>query len=94
MASLSTRYTVPLWYPDDGGFLVPAYLSNIYLVGFSNTVADLDNYSVSDFFEASRTVLGVGLRTRFRLSNLTFDLGIGIGFEPTRNEANPFVGNF
>ena len=89
--SLGTRYTIPLIYPDDGGFLLPLYISNIYLVGFSNTVADAsDGVSIN----RTRTIIGAGLRAQFRFSNLSLDIGIGIGYEPTRGNSNVFVGNF
>jgi hypothetical protein len=91
MLSFSTRYTIPITYVDDGGFLIPLYLSNIYLVAFSNTVTDP---TFSDMMEGARTVFGLGIRTRFRLSNLAFDLGIGVGYEPSRNKFNVFAGDF
>jgi len=87
----NTRYTIPVIYPDDGGLLLPAYLSNIYLVLFSQTVADLDR---SNLANASRTVYGAGIRSKFRLSNLRFDIGISIGWEPTRNEITTYFGSF
>ena len=89
--SLGTRYTIPLVFPDDGGFLLPLYLSNIYLVGFSSTVADASNNLT---FDNTRTVIGAGLRARFRLSNLSLDIGIGIGYEPSRGSTNIFIGDF
>lgn len=85
------RYTIPIIYPDDGGLLLPLYLSNIYLVLFSQTAADLDQ---SDSLSASRSVLGAGIRSRFRLSNLTFDIGIAIGWEPDTNNITYHFGNF
>lgn len=91
LLSFSTRYTVPLWYVDDGGFLLPFYLSNMYLVGFTNTVADP---STGDWYDGSRSVFGIGLRTRFRLSNLSLDIGIGYGYEPTRGNHQIFIGDF
>ncbi|MDX1638012.1 MAG: hypothetical protein R3281_08590 [Balneolaceae bacterium] len=94
MMSLSSRYTVPLLFPDRGGFLFPAYLSSIYLVGFSDTVTDLDQGGLDKFRASTRTVLGLGLRTQFRISNLSFDIGIAVGYEPSRNAFNTFVGNF
>ncbi|HMB96968.1 MAG TPA: hypothetical protein VKM36_00680, partial [Balneolaceae bacterium] len=87
----NTRYTIPIIYPDDGGLLLPAYLSNVYLVLFSQTVTDLDR---NNFAEASRTVYGAGIRSRFRLSNLRFDIGISFGWEPTRNEFTTYFGSF
>lgn len=86
---LDMRYTIPIIYPDDGGFLLPVYLSNIYMVLFSQTVADLNRVS-SD----TRTLFGAGVRTRFKLGNLQMDLGISIGWEPARNEVNYLIGNF
>ncbi|PKD42709.1 PD40 domain-containing protein [Rhodohalobacter barkolensis] len=86
-----TRYTIPIVYPDDGGLLLPVYLSNIYLVLFSQTVADLDQQNLVD---ASRSVYGAGIRSRFRLSNMAIDIGISIGWEPTRNEVTYYIGGF
>lgn len=88
---LNTRYTIPIIYPDDGGLLLPAYLSNIYLVLFSQTAADLNN---PDLMNSSRSVFGGGIRSRFRISNLTFDIGISVGWEPTRNDFTFHFGNF
>jgi hypothetical protein len=88
---LNTRYTIPVTYPDDGGLLLPLYLSNIYLVLFSQTAADLDN---ENLISGSRTVLGAGIRSRFRLSNLAFDIGISLGWEPTRNNVTWHVSGF
>lgn len=91
LVSFSSRYTIPLMHVDNGGFLLPLYLSNIYLVTFSDTVTDP---TLSDWREGSRTVFGIGLRTRFRLSNLAFDIGVGFGYEPTRGETEFFIGDF
>jgi hypothetical protein len=88
---LNSRYTIPLIYPDDGKLLVPVYLSNIYVVLFSQTVANMENGSMID---NTRTVLGAGLRSRFRLSNLAIDVGVSIGWEPARNEVTWNIGTF
>ncbi len=88
---INSRYTIPLTYPDDGGLLIPAYLSNIYLVLFTQTVSDLNN---PDLIEGSRSVFGAGIRSRFRLSNLAFDVGISLGWEPTRNNITWHAGSF
>lgn len=91
IVSLGTRYTIPLVFPDDGGLLLPLYISSVYLVGFSNTVVNAsDNITVDN----SRTVIGTGLRVRFKLSNLLLDIGVGIGYEPSRGNTNIFIGNF
>jgi len=94
MLRVSTRYTVPLLFPDDGGFLLPFYLSSVYLVGFTDTVLDLGNSGIGDLFTESRNVVGLGIRSRFRLSNFSLDLGLGIALEPRRNKWNLFVGDF
>ncbi len=91
LVSLSGRYTIPLVYPDEGGLLLPLYLSSIYLTGFSNTVLDP---GPGGGFNGSRTVIGGGLRLRFRISNLSLDIGAGIGWEPSRNKTHYFIGDF
>jgi len=91
LLSFNTRYTIPLKFVDNGGLLVPFYLSNIYVVAFSDTVTDP---TFDNLVSQSRTVFGLGIRARFRLSNLAFDLGIGFGYEPGRNNTQFFVGQF
>lgn len=91
---LSTRYTIPLAYPDDGGFLIPAYLSNLYVVLFSQTVGDLNSGPFSEIVNSSRTAIGAGIRTRVRLSNFSIDFGIGFGYEPSRNQWSFILGDF
>ncbi|WP_176719461.1 TolB-like translocation protein [Rhodohalobacter halophilus] len=91
VAIFNTRYTIPITYPDDGGLTVPVYLSNIYLVLFSQTVADLNQ---SDIYRATRAVYGAGIRSRFRISNLAFDIGLSLGWEPTRDEFTFHFGTF
>lgn len=88
---LSARYTVPLWFPDDGGLLLPLYLNNIYLVGFSDTATDPTQ---GNLLRTSRTMLGAGLRVQFRISNLAFDIGVGLGVEPSRNKIHYVIGDF
>ena len=91
LLSFDTRYTIPISYVDNGGFLLPLYLSNIYLVAYSDTVVDP---TMENWYEGSRSVFGLGLRARFRLSNLSFDIGIGYGYEPTRDNHHFFIGDF
>lgn len=91
MISVHARYTIPLLFADDGGFLLPFYLNNVYLVAFANSVTDP---TYADWYEQSRSVFGLGLRTRFRLSNLAFDIGVGYGYESTRKNHQFFIGNF
>jgi len=91
LLSFSTRYTIPITYVDNGGFLFPFYLSNIYLVAFTDTVTDP---TFNNWYKASRSVFGIGIRAQFRLSNLGFNIGVGYGYEPTRKSSEFFVGNF
>lgn len=91
LLSATARYSIPLVFADDGGFLLPFYLKNLYLVAFSNSVTDP---TFSDWYDQSRSVFGMELRTRFRISNLSFDVGIGYGFEPTRRNHQFFIGSF
>jgi hypothetical protein len=86
---LDTRYTIPLIYPDDGGLFLPVYLSNIYMVLFTQTVADLKRVGPS-----ARTLLGAGIRSKFKVGNLQFDIGISVGWEPSRNRVDYLIGSF
>jgi hypothetical protein len=88
LLSLSTRYTIPLVFADDGGFLLPFYLKNLYLVAFSNSVT---SPTTANWYEQSRSVFGLQLRTQFRISNLSFDIGVGYGYEPTRKNHQFFI---
>ena len=94
LLSLDTRYTIPLLYPDKQGFFVPAGVYNIYAVLFSDTIFNLNKSSVSEIFEARRSVLGIGLRTQFRLSIATFDIGVGISYDFWSDSSDYFVGSF
>ncbi len=91
---IDTRYTIPLTYPDDGGMLIPVYLSNIYLVGFTQTIGDIGGFDGDRFNRTARTIIGGGIRSRFRLSNLTFDMGVSIGWEPGTNNVSYLFGSF
>jgi hypothetical protein len=91
LISLNSRYTIPLVYPENGGLLLPLYLSSIYISAFTNTVADP---AAGSFLDSSRSVFGGGLRFRFRISNLALDIGVGIGVEPSRGNVHYFIGDF
>lgn len=94
LSTFESRYTIPLAYPDQGGLLVPAYLSSVYLVLYSQTVGNLNLTSFTDIVSSSRTAIGAGIRTRIRLSNFNVDLGIGFGYEPSRDQWSLLVGDF
>lgn len=94
LGRFSTRYTIPIAYPSDGGMLVPFYLQAIYLSGFSHTITNMEQNSVDDLLSASRSVFGGGIHFQFNIANLTFDLGFGVSYEPTRNKAKFVFGDF
>lgn len=87
----STRYTIPLFYPDNGGVTVPLYLSSIYLTTFTHTLTDMN---ANDLHASSRSIFGGGFHVQFKVSNLLFDLGVGIAYEPTRNNTQFIFGQF
>ena len=43
---------------------------------------------------SARTVLGAGLRSKFKIGNLQFDFGVSVGWEPARNRVDYLVGSF
>jgi hypothetical protein len=94
LGRFSTRYTIPISYPGEGGMLVPAYLRAIYLSAFSHTITNLEQDSLEELISASRSVFGAGLHFQFNIANLTFDFGFGVSFEPTRNNAKFVFGDF
>lgn len=79
-AILNQRYTIPLVYPDDGGVLLPFYLSNVYAELFAQTLADLDGFRDGGS-AAYQTLLGMGLRTRFRFGLIPVDFGVSVGVD-------------
>lgn len=91
LARFSTRYTIPILYPDTGFLTVPAYLSSVYLTAFSHTLTNMD---ASDLLQSSRSIFGAGFHVQFKVSNLLFDLGIGFAYEPTRNNTQFIFGEF
>jgi len=91
LARFSTRYTIPVAYPGDGGMLVPFYLQAIYISAFSHTISDLES---DNLLESSRSVFGAGLHFQFNIANITFDIGLGASYEPTRNNAKFVFGDF
>lgn len=91
LARFSSRYVIPLWYPDKGGLTVPFYLSSMYISAFSHSLTNLNG---GDLLKQSRTIAGVGLHFQFKVSNLNFELGFGVAFEPTRNQTQLIIGQF
>ncbi len=90
--NLHARYSLPLRYVDDGLITVPFFLDRIYLSLNANYVADLNRIDSDNFSTVGRAVYGAELRANVRFFNLPLDLGIGVGFEPTRSEWTVFGG--
>lgn len=78
VVSLSTRYTIPVWTPDNGGLLIPLYLQQVYINLFSNTAANLDS---PRFLQTSQSVFGAGIHFVTGLSNLRIDIGLELGYD-------------
>lgn len=94
LGRFSTRYTIPIAYPGDGGMLVPFYLQAIYISAFSHTITNMEQSGVDNLLAASRSVFGGGIHFQFNIANLTFDLGLGVSYEPTRNKTKFVFGDF
>ncbi len=88
---ISSRYTIPLAYPDNGGLLVPFYVSTIYLSLFSHTLFD---YEKTSPLKNSRALVGAGLQFRFKISNLPIDIGLGLTYDVSRGSSDIYIGSF
>lgn len=91
LAKISTRYALPVFYPDNGGFLVPFYLSSVYLTGFTHSLL---NYENSADLSNAQTILGAGIHFQFKISNLAFEIGTGFAFNPSNNTFEFILGSF
>jgi hypothetical protein len=87
----STRYTVPLAYPDNGGLLIPFYVSAVYMSFFTHTLAD---YEQAEPLASSSSIIGAGLHLRYKISNLSLDFGIGFALDPVAGTTNVIFGTF
>lgn len=91
LGRFSSRYTIPVAYPDNGGLLVPFYMSNIFVSLFSHSLV---NYDTTSQFDGAQTVIGAGVHFRFKLSNLAFDLGLGVTYNMNSNSTDFIMGSF
>jgi len=94
LGRISTRYTIPVAYPDNGGMLVPAYLNSVYISLFSHTIANMEKSNFDGLLDGSRSVFGAGIHFQFNFSNINFDFGLGVSFEPSRNNTKFVYGTF
>lgn len=88
--SLRLRYALPLWHIDDGWISVPLFFDRIYMMLQMNTVANLNRPIDGEFIQHTRSVFGAELRADMRFFNLPVNLGIGVGWEPTRSRWHGF----
>lgn len=91
LAKVSARYAIPFVYPDNGGMLVPLYVSSVYATLFSHSLVD---FSADDPFSNTRSILGAGLHLQFKISNLAVDIGAGLAFDPTTQNVEFILGSF
>lgn len=89
LGRFSTRYTIPIAYPDKGWMLLPTYFNSVYLALFSHTISDLNS---DNLYHSSRTVIGAGLNFSFNFANVPITLSIGAAFEPSRNNTELIFG--
>lgn len=87
----SSKYTIPLAYPDNGGLLVPIYVSNIYLSLFTHTLV---NYRDLNNPTGSSSLIGAGLHLRYKISNLALDFGIGFTYDLSAKSTDFIFGTF
>ena len=91
LLTASTRYTIPFLFPDNGFFNIPFFFDAVYLSLFQNTVfgaqANELGQTGDELIANSRSFFGGGIRFRMKFSNLTFDFGVGVGLEPSRNSS-------
>jgi hypothetical protein len=92
--SLRARYVLPLRYVDDGFITLPVFMDRLYLSLNANYLADLNALSApvsaSDAISKGRAVFGAELRASLRFFNLPLDIGIGLGYEPSRGNTEVF----
>lgn len=91
LARLSAKYTIPLFYPDNGSLLVPLHFKTLYLSMFSHTITNLET---NNYIANSRTIIGGGLHFRYNFGNIALDFGVGLGFEPSKNNLQFIYGDF
>lgn len=89
------RFAFPLKTVDDGGLTVPLYLNSIYLQTIHQFYLPYQNRLI-DGFSTSHSVLGSGvaLRSRFRVSNVSLDFGIGLFWDNRSKKGEILIGAF
>jgi hypothetical protein len=88
------RFILPLFFPDEGGLTVPLYLSSVYLVSFTRSFLPMEKDRPALVPDALVYGTGMGLRVRFRLSNLSLDAGIGYFHTFSSGKGEILAGDF
>lgn len=89
---LSTRYTFPIFFPENGGVLLPWYLQNLHGVLFSRTHWGLNDRLGNE--NATNTTLGIGLRINAGVGNFRFDFGVAYIFDTLTSQHQEWIGDF
>lgn len=89
---LEHRWTVPIWWIDRGGLLVPVHAHGLYGVLFGETILPTGDSSIDG--TDSRTQLGAGLRFRGQWGRFAIDFGVGWIYDWNRSEGFGYGGDF
>ena len=91
MVSFETRYTIPFGYPENGGFVIPWYLQNMYGVLFMQSIGDMN-----DVFQPGNLyhLAGAGVRVSTGFTQFRIDIGISWVFDMFSNEHSYYIGDF
>lgn len=88
------RLTMPLAHPDQGGLTVPFYLGSVYLASYTRAFLPMEAAGFTPVPDRTAVGTGIGLRTRFRISNLLFDAGIGVFYNLRNQSLELDIGEF
>ena len=91
LQELSSRYTFPLFYPENGGVLIPWYVQNLYGVLFSRSHFGSNNpYRI----EPNNHIFGAGFRMTTGVSNIRIDIGVSWFYTVGNSGMNRWIGDF
>ncbi|MEX0593546.1 MAG: hypothetical protein WD115_02130 [Balneolaceae bacterium] len=89
---LEHRWTVPIWWMDRGGLLLPAHAHGLFGVLFGETILPTGRSTIEG--ANSRTQLGAGLRFRGQWGRFAVDLGVGWVYDWNRQKGFLYGGDF
>lgn len=85
---IDSNYSIPLIYPETGGFTLPWYLQNIHMAVFGKSIINLDKSS------ESQHLVGTGLKITSGLSTLRIEIGVAYIYDISSNQPYIFIGDF